>query len=110
VHEIFEARAKAEPSAIAVVFEGQEMTYAELNRRANQLARRLQSAGVGSGMPVGICLDRSPEMIIAMLAILKAGGVYVPLDRTYPSERIEFMLRDSERRWRSLIRVPGGQI
>jgi aspartate racemase len=95
VHEIFGARAKAEPSAIALIFDGQEMTYAELNRRANQLARRLQGAGVGSGMPVGICLDRSPEMIIAMLAILKAGGAYVPLDRTYPKERIEFMLSDS---------------
>src|SRR5262249_1173739 len=66
-----------------------------LERRANQLARRLRRMGIGPDMPVGICLDRSLEMIVAILGILKAGGAYVPLDPTYPRERLEFMLSDS---------------
>src|SRR5205814_6107166 len=95
VQEVFEARVEGQRQAVALLFEGRQMTYAELNRRANQLARRLQKAGVGPEVPVGLCVERSFEMIIAMLAILKAGGAYVPLDSGYPKERLQFMLEDA---------------
>ena len=72
------------------------ISYAELNRRANQLAHYLQSFGVGEEVPVGISLDRSPEMIVALLGILKAGGVYVPLDPSYPIERLTSILEDAQ--------------
>ena len=98
-HHLFEAQAARTPDAIAVVFddlEPQQLTYAELNHRSNQLAHHLQALGVGPEVIVGICLARSPDMIVALLAVLKAGGAYLPLDPTYPPERLSFMLADSQ--------------
>ena len=74
----------------------EQLTYAELNRRANQLAHHLRALGVGPEVPVGICLEHSLEMVIGLLGILKAGGVYVPLDPAYPKERLAFMLEDTQ--------------
>ena len=96
VHELFEAQVERTPDAIALVAGEQKLTYQELNQRANQLAHYLQSLGVKADGLVGICLERSPEMVIGLLAILKAGGAYVPLDPAYPRERLEFMLSDAE--------------
>jgi natural product biosynthesis luciferase-like monooxygenase protein len=95
IHGLFEAQAVRTPDKTAVVFEDQSLTFRELNRRANQLARRLQAHGVGPDTPVGICMERSLEMMVGLLAILKAGGAYVPLDPTYPAERLNYMLEDS---------------
>ncbi|HYR09004.1 MAG TPA: amino acid adenylation domain-containing protein, partial [Longimicrobium sp.] len=88
VHELFEAQAERTPGAVAVVFEGRSLAYAELNARANGLAHHLRSLGVGPDARVAVCLERSPEMVIALLAVLKAGGAYVPLDPDHPAERI----------------------
>ncbi len=95
IHELFEARVDQSPEAIAVVFKDQQLTYRELNHKANQLAHYLRKLGVGPDVAVGICLERSLEMIIGVLGILKAGGAYVPLDPSYPRERLEFMLNDT---------------
>jgi amino acid adenylation domain-containing protein len=95
VHELFEARVAAAPGAEAVVRERESLTYAELNARANQLARRLRRAGVGPDDLVAVCLDRSPDLLVTLLAVLKAGGAYVPLDPEYPAERLAFMLSDT---------------
>ena len=95
VHELFEAQVERTPEAIAVVFDGEQLTYRELNTRANQLAHRLVALGVTPDALVGICLNRSPQMVVAVLAVLKAGGAYVPLDPAYPDDRIAFMLADS---------------
>jgi amino acid adenylation domain-containing protein/thioester reductase-like protein len=95
IHELFEARAASAPNAIAAVFQAQELTYQELNRRANRLARRLAQAGVGPDVPVGVFVERSLDMLVGLLAILKAGGAYVPLDPEYPIERLQVMLEDS---------------
>jgi amino acid adenylation domain-containing protein len=95
VPQMFEAQAERTPEAIAVIFEEQKMTYRELNERANQLASCLQKLGVGPEVLVGICVERSPEMLVGLLAILKAGGAYMPLDPSYPSERLNFMLEDT---------------
>jgi amino acid adenylation domain-containing protein len=95
IHQLFEEQVERSPDAIAVVFEEQQLTYGELNAKANQLAHYLQTLGVGSEVLVGVCVDRSIEMIIGILGILKAGGAYVPLDPTYPPERLAFMLEDS---------------
>ncbi len=84
------------PNAVAVVFEGQQLTYNELNCRANQLAHYLQSLGVKPEQLVGICLERSLDMIVGLLAILKAGGAYVPLDPEYPTERLLYILQDAQ--------------
>ena len=94
-HQLFEDQVERTPDALAVVFEDQRLTYAELNQRANQLAHHLQTLGVQPETLVGICLERSPEMIVSVLAVLKAGGAYLPLDPTYPPERLAFMLEDS---------------
>jgi aspartate racemase len=94
VHELFEEQVEKTPDAVAVVFESQQLTYRQLNVRANQLARHLKKHGVGPEVLVGICMERSPEMIIGLLSILKAGGAYVPLDPGYPKERLGFMLED----------------
>jgi amino acid adenylation domain-containing protein len=94
IHQLFEAQVAHTPDAVAVVFEEQEMTYRELNIRANQLAHHLQALGVGPETLVGICAERSIEMVVDLLGILKAGGAYVPLDPTYPKERLAFMLSD----------------
>jgi amino acid adenylation domain-containing protein len=95
IHQLFEAQVERTPEAIAVVFEDEQLTYGELNRRANQLANHLRVLGVGPEVPVGICLKHSLEMVIGLLGILKAGGVYVPLDPAYPKERLAFMLEDA---------------
>jgi amino acid adenylation domain-containing protein len=92
---LFEEQAAATPNAVALVFEGDKLTYQQLNERANQLARYLQQHGVGAETLVPICLERSFEMLIGILGILKAGGAYVPVDPEYPQERIDFMLQDS---------------
>lgn len=95
VHQLFEAAALADPQAIAIRSGDENLTYGELNARANRLARRLRTHGVGPDVVVGICMARSPEMILALLAILKAGGAYLPLDPTYPRERLAHMVRDA---------------
>ncbi|PSB51010.1 hypothetical protein C7B67_12455 [filamentous cyanobacterium Phorm 6] len=95
IHHLFEEQVKRTPDAVAVVFEGEQLTYLELNAKANQLAHYLQGLDVGPEVLVGICVERSIEMIVGILGILKAGGAYVPLDPNYPSERLAFMLQDS---------------
>ncbi|UKO96133.1 non-ribosomal peptide synthetase [Nostoc sp. UHCC 0870] len=96
IHELFAAQVEKTPDNIAVVFDEQKLTYQELNQQANKVAHYLQSLGVGKEVLVGICVERSLEMIVGMLAILKAGGAYVPLDPNYPQERLSFMLSDSQ--------------
>lgn len=96
LHQLFEAQVKRTPNAIAVIFEQQRLTYQELNTKANQLANYLQSLGVGTEVLVGICLERSLEMVVGLLGILKAGGAYVPLDPAYPPERLAFILEDTQ--------------
>lgn len=98
IHEIFEAESAKTPEAVALVFGGECVTYAQLNERADRLAGRLRAFGLGIGEPVGIYLDRSIEMIVALLAVMKAGGAYLPLDRSYPPERLAFMIEDSQTR------------
>ena len=96
IHELFEEQVKRTPNAVAVVFEQQQLTYRELNSRANQLAHYLRTLGIGSDVPVGICVERSLEMVVGLLGILKAGGAYVPLDPAYPQDRLAYMLSDSQ--------------
>jgi surfactin family lipopeptide synthetase C len=96
IHNLFESQVEKTPDAVAIVFEHQQLTYRELNNRANQLAHYLQTLGVKPEVRVGICVDRSPLMVIAILAILKAGGAYVPLDPAYPSARLALMLADAQ--------------
>ena len=95
IHQLFEEQVERTPDATAVVFEDQQLTYRELNKRANQLAHYLRKQGVGPEVLVGICIERSLEMIIGLLGILKAGAAYLPLDPSYPKERLAFMLEDS---------------
>lgn len=95
IHHLFEAQVRARPDAIALQFGNQQFTYQQLNQGSNQLARYLQRLGIGAEMPVGICLERGIGAIAAMLAILKAGGVYVPLDPSYPAERLRLMVKDA---------------
>ncbi len=96
LHKLFEDRVKQIPNAIALDFEGNQLTYRELNSRANQLARYLQTIGVKAEVPVGIFMERSLEMVVAIYGILKAGGAYVPLDPEYPIDRLTFMLEDTQ--------------
>src|SRR3990172_5937896 len=96
IHELFEAQVERTPEAIAVVFEDKQLTYSELNARANQLAHHLRALGVWPEVLVGIYMERSLEMVVGLLGILKAGGAYVPLDLTYPKERLAFMLEDTQ--------------
>ncbi|MDF5731947.1 MAG: amino acid adenylation domain-containing protein, partial [Rhizonema sp. PD38] len=96
IHQLFEAQMEKTLDNIAVVFNKQKLTYQELNHRANKVAHYLQSLGVETEVLVGICVERSLEMIVGMLGILKAGGAYLPLDPTYPQERLSFMLSDSQ--------------
>jgi amino acid adenylation domain-containing protein len=98
IHRLFERQVEQSSDAIAVVFEEYRLTYRELNERANQLAWYLRKRGVGPDVPVGLCIDRGPEMAIALLGILKAGGAYVPLDPRLPDERLRFMLADVQPR------------
>jgi amino acid adenylation domain-containing protein len=95
VAQLFEEQARRSPEAIAVVFGNRRLTYRQLDTQANQLARWLREAGVKADTLVGVSLDRSPELIVALVAILKAGGAYVALDPSYPKERLAFMLRDT---------------
>lgn len=99
MHERFEEQVRTTPDAVAVVMPGharQQVTYSQLNARANRLAHYLQSKGVGPDVLVGLYLDRTPDLMVALLAILKAGGAYLPIDLSYPAERVAFMLSDSE--------------
>ncbi|MBD0328126.1 MAG: amino acid adenylation domain-containing protein, partial [Pyrinomonadaceae bacterium] len=96
LHQLFEEQVEKTPDAVAVVFENQQLTYRQLNTKANQLAHYLQKLGVGSDVLVGICLERSLELVVGLLGILKAGGAYVPLDPNYPTDRIAFMLEDTQ--------------
>jgi amino acid adenylation domain-containing protein len=98
LHHLFQAQAARAPDDVALIYEGQSLTYAQLNARANQLAHYLQSLGVGPEVLVGILMTRSIEMVVSLLAVLKAGGAYVPLDPEYPLERLAFMLEDSQAR------------
>ncbi|MEH2381360.1 MAG: amino acid adenylation domain-containing protein [Nostoc sp.] len=110
IHQLFEEQVEKTPQALAVVYENQTLTYEELNQQANQIAHYLQRFGVKPDVPVGICVERSLAAAIAILGTLKAGGVCVPLDPTYPPERLAFMLNDSQApvvltqtRWKSLL-------
>ncbi|HEX6910409.1 MAG TPA: amino acid adenylation domain-containing protein, partial [Longimicrobium sp.] len=95
IHELFEAQAERTPHAPAVVFEDAALTYAELNAHANCLAHHLRSRGVGPDARVGLCLERSLEMVVAVLGVLKAGGAWVPMDPGHPAQRLRYLLRDS---------------
>jgi non-ribosomal peptide synthetase component F len=95
IHQLFEEQVIKTPNNVAVVYEDHELTYQQLNEKANQLAHYLRSLGVGPDTLVAIAVERSLEMIIGLLGILKAGGAYVPLDPSYPSERLQFMLEDT---------------
>ncbi|MEO1353029.1 MAG: amino acid adenylation domain-containing protein, partial [Cyanobacteria bacterium J06635_15] len=95
IHELFEEQAKRSPDAVAVVFDSEQLTYQQLNQKANQLAHHLQSLGVGPEVLVGICMERSLEMVVGLFGILKAGGAYVPFDPHYPQARLNYMLADS---------------
>lgn len=110
IHQLFEEQVEKTPQALAVVYENQQLTYQELNQQANKIAHYLQRFGVKPDVPVGICVERSLAAAIAILGTLKAGGVCVPLDPTYPPERLAFMLNDSQTpvvltqtRWKSLL-------
>ncbi len=96
IHQLFEAQVERTPDAVAVVFEHQQLTYRELNDRANRIAQYLQKLGVGPEVLVGICVERSVDMVAGLLGILKAGGAYVPLDPAYPRQRLAFILSDSQ--------------
>ena len=95
VHTLFEEQVERTPDAVALLYQDQQLTYSELNRQANRLAHYLRGLGVKPDTRVGVCLERSPEMVVGFLAIWKAGGAYVPLDPAYPSERLLYMLEDS---------------
>jgi amino acid adenylation domain-containing protein/non-ribosomal peptide synthase protein (TIGR01720 family) len=95
IHELFEQQVEKTPDVVAVVFEDQQLTYQQLNTKANQLAHHLQKLGVAPDVLVGICIERSLEMVVGLLGILKAGGAYLPLDPAYPQERLAFMLSDA---------------
>jgi len=94
-HELFERQVARDPDGVAVAFRGTNLTYRELNERANKLAHNLRSRGVKPNVLVGVCLERSPDLIVALLAVWKAGGAYVPLDPSYPRERLSFMIEDA---------------
>jgi len=98
VHQLIEAQAARAPSAIAVVYEGTKISYADLDARANAVAQRLRALGVRRGALVGLCVERSIDMVVGLLGILKAGGAYVPLDPGYPIDRLAFMAQDSQMR------------
>jgi amino acid adenylation domain-containing protein len=95
IHQLFEAQCRRTPDAMAVQFQDAQLTYRELNRRSNQVAHYLRTLGVRPDSPVGLCVHRSPEMVTALLGIMKAGGTYVPLDPAYPPDRLQFMLQDA---------------
>ncbi|HYW21093.1 MAG TPA: amino acid adenylation domain-containing protein [Nodularia sp. (in: cyanobacteria)] len=96
IHQLFEKQVEAQPDSIALVFGDEQLTYQELNNRSNKLAKYLQKVGVSSETLVGICISQSIEMIVGLLGILKVGGAYLPLDSSYPQERLKFMLEDAQ--------------
>lgn len=96
IHQLFEIQAERTPDAVALVFQNQSLTYAELNRRANKLAHYLQGLGVGPETVVGVCMERCMEMVIGLYGTLKAGAAYMPLDPTYPTQRLAFMVEDAQ--------------
>src|SRR5579859_5531527 len=117
VHQLFEEQVQRTPDNVAVVFEDQQLTYSQLNARANQLAHYLQTLGVGPEVPVAICMEHCPEMVVGVLGILKAGGAYLPLDPLYPKERLAFMLQDAHapvvltrERWLESLPDYGGRV
>jgi natural product biosynthesis luciferase-like monooxygenase protein len=117
IHERIEAQVERTPDAVALICQGVELTYRALNERANRVAYQLRSLGVGPDVLVGLCVERSLEMVVALLAVHKAGGAYVPLDPTYPAERLAFMLEDScapvllvQERLREKLPAYGGRI
>src|SRR5262249_7345515 len=95
IHELFAEQAERAPERIALVYEGQQVSYGELNRRTNQLAHYLQGLGVWPEVLIGLCLEKSIEMAVAVLGVLKAGGASLPLDPEYPLERLARMLEDA---------------
>jgi amino acid adenylation domain-containing protein len=95
LHQLFELQVERSPDAVALVFEEQALTYRELNARANQLAHHLRAVGVGPEVLVGVCMERSPELLVGLLGVLKAGGAYVPLDPDYPHERLRLIIADA---------------
>ncbi|MDO8844058.1 non-ribosomal peptide synthetase [Methylicorpusculum sp.] len=110
IYQLFESQVEQTPEAVALLFENRSLTYLELNARSNQLAHHLQSLGVVSDTIVGLCVERSLEMVIGILGILKAGGAYLPLDPDYPRDRLEFMLANakpavllSQAKWREAL-------
>src|SRR5262249_27440143 len=96
IHELFERQVECTPEAVALSYQDEQLTYAELNARANQMAHYLRRLGVGPETLVGICMERGPEMVVKLLAVLKSGGAYVPIDPGYPAERIALMLEDAQ--------------
>ncbi|MCF5663302.1 AMP-binding protein, partial [Pseudomonas syringae] len=96
IHQMFEEKVKAQPDAIAVAFQAQRLSYAELNRQAHRLAHHLIGLGIGPDDRVAICVERGVEMMIGLLGVLKAGAAYVPLDPAYPAERLAYMINDSQ--------------
>lgn len=115
LHELFERQAERTPGQAALAFEGEKLTYAELNRRANQVAHCLNNAGIAPGARVGLYVERSLEMMVGILGILKAGAAYVPMDTTFPQERIAFMLADAQialllTQTRLQAALPGGAV
>ncbi|MFZ6659140.1 amino acid adenylation domain-containing protein, partial [Undibacterium sp. TJN19] len=116
LHQLFEAQVQHNPDAIAVVVEDQQLTYAELNKKTNQLAHTLRAQGVGPDQLVAICVERSLEMVIGLLGILKAGGAYIPLEPSYPAERLAQMVKDAaprvlltQERFAALLPPHGGR-
>ena len=99
VHQLFEQHVERHPKNTAVVFEGARLSYRDLNERANRLAHYLRRRGVGMDVPVAICVERSLEMVVALMGVLKSGGAYVPLDPRYPRERLAFMLAETRAPW-----------
>src|SRR5439155_2085228 len=117
VLERFETQVRRAPAATAVVLEDDGLTYAELDRRATRVARRLRTLGVWREVPVALCMERSPDLVAGLLGVMKAGGAYVPLDPSYPRERLEFVLRDArapilltEKRLLSSLRPEGVRV
>ena len=94
--ELFERQTKIIPAAVAVEYDDQQLNYADLNRKANQLAHYLQELGVGPEVQVGICVEQSLDLVVSLLGVLKAGGAYLPLDFRYPKERLQWMLEDMQ--------------
>src|SRR5262249_6562154 len=95
VHELFENQVGRRPEAVAVIFESRSLTYGELSAKAGELASHLQEYGVGRNVLIGLCVERSPEMLVGILGILKAGAAYLPLDPSHPKKRLDFILQDA---------------